>query len=119
LNQGELAKALGVRRETVNAAVKALKFRGLIEITGGSGAAQVVRFLLHGWMPSTCALNAQVEGCEPVRQSIKACAESEQQPVIKTRSACATIKQVSLGIEKRELREERKRSSSSLGWGDS
>jgi hypothetical protein len=114
LNQGELAKALGVRRETVNAAVKALKFRGLIEITGGSGAAQVVRFLLHGWMPSTCALNAQVEGCKPVRQSIKACAESEQQPVIKTRSACATIKQVSEDIEKRRnLREERERPSPS------
>ena len=73
-DQRELAATLGVRRETVNAALKGLRLRRLLEITGSPGGKQDVRFLAHEWMP-TCALNAQVLPDLPVRPSAVAVAQ--------------------------------------------
>jgi hypothetical protein len=89
LNQQELAKALGLPRQSVNIAMASLRCRRLIECTGRAGAKLVVRFLWHEWMGETCQFTGQVAG---------------QQPVMKTDSTCHETGQVSEGIENIEKR---------------
>jgi CRP-like cAMP-binding protein len=109
LDQGELAKALGIRRETVNAALKALRLRGLLEIRGAAGAKQVIRFLWHEWMSATCALNAQVAQQTAVRSEVTPCVISSQQPVRKTLGSCAPGEQVAEAVYKIESNREKRK----------
>jgi hypothetical protein len=97
LNQGEVAKELGMRRESVLLALKALRKRGLIDYNGKQGARACIRFFWHPWMP-TCAFNAQVGG--------STCLENAQALVWKMHSTCAENAQVTLGTEKRETARE-------------
>ena len=108
LDQGELANALGVRRPTVNLALKSLEARALIEMTGGAGAKQCVRFLWHPWMPEetrqTCTLNVQVCDSPPVRSLVEMCTETVQPAVRSPVEICTETVQVTQSIEEREQR---------------
>ncbi len=109
LNQGELAKRIGIRRETANAALSDLRKRGLLEIIGRPGAKQVVRFFWHEWM-DTCAENAQVRAGRAVSGNHIGCVKGEQRGVRRNNTSCERNAQVPEGIEKRDgQREERKR----------
>jgi len=73
LNQGELASALGVRRPTVNLVLQSLEARGLIELTGPSGAKQ----------SDSSAVRSQVETYpqtvqRAVRSPLESCTETVQ-----------------------------------------
>jgi hypothetical protein len=112
LNQGQLAKAIGISRPAANRALMSLRRRGLLELTGQPGARQVVRFLQHEWI--TCNLKAQVGYLPPVNESDKPCSDSAQGPATSEHKSCPVSGRVSRGIEKREsLREEKRRPSSS------
>jgi hypothetical protein len=77
LNQVKLARALGIKRQSANEAITALRRRGLIECVGGRGARQVIRFLWHEWMPETCPFNGQVsEGVYKENNSNNSSAEA-------------------------------------------
>ena len=59
LDQGALAEELGISRKAVNAALRSLRSRRLIESTGNPGSKQSIRFLKHEWMPKACPKTLQ------------------------------------------------------------
>src|SRR6266487_4084278 len=105
LNQHELAKALGLPRQSVNVAVTSLRYRRLIECTGRAGAKLVVRFLWHEWIVATCQLSGQVAGLKPARRTDRPATPADrtcQEPAISADSSCPNDCQVAQGLEKRE-----------------
>jgi Crp-like helix-turn-helix domain len=116
LDQAKLATELGVRRESVCAALKSLKKRGLIEYTGGPGAKGGIRFLWHPWMDETCAFNTQVVVDQPVRSDHRSCAKNAQPAVTLDHRSCAKNAQVSLVSESIERKEKERGRSHSRQW---
>jgi hypothetical protein len=125
LDQAELAKSLGINRSTVNKWLVSLQLKGWIICNGNPGAKQTVRFLWKEGMPETCRHVPTGSAAKAVADANSTCRTLEQQPVGTCSQTCATRQQVSEGIEKRELRENKeereKRASSTsvpfLGGG--
>lgn len=112
LNQGELAKAIGLSRQATNERLISLQQRRLIECFGAAGAKQVTRFLWQRWMPETCKLDGQVAKAG----ADSTCPQFRRSPVSGADSTCPDDRQVSIAKEKRDLKREEKRSSSSPVW---
>jgi hypothetical protein len=120
LNQGELAKAFGKSRPWANQWLVSLQDKGWLECIGAQGAKHVTRFPWREGMPETCQTYQHVSPGEHVAQTNSACQASQQQHVTRHNNTSQDAQHVSQCLEKREsLREDRKRSSSCLGWGES
>lgn len=104
LNQGELAKAIGISRPAANRALMSLRRRGLLELIGQPGARQVIRFLRHEWI--TCNLKAQVGFETPVNEGDKACSTAGQPPVTSAHKSCPMSEQLAVALEKENSEEE-------------
>jgi len=114
LNQGEVAKALGMSRPTVNHWLIALQAKRCIECIGASGAKQITRFIYKEWMPETCRTCRQVSGGNLSAGLAQPVGHVDKQPVGTSGETCGAYQQVSDVIEKRELREKRESSKSLL-----
>jgi hypothetical protein len=108
LNQRELARALGLPRQSVNVAVTSLRCRRLIECTGHAGARLIVRFLWHEWIAATCQLSGQVQRPGSAMPADRNC----EQPATSADSRCKNTGQVAQGLEKRESGREEKKAHS-------
>ena len=119
LNQHELAKALGLPRQSVNVAVTSLRYRRLIECTGRAGAKLVVRFLWHEWIVATCQLSGQVARLKPDRLTDRPATPADrtyQEPAISADSTCPNDCQVAQALEKREpVKKEKENAQQQLG----
>jgi len=113
LNQGELARTLGMSRPTLNHWLIALQAKRWIECIGSPGSKQMTRFIYKEWMPETCRTFRQVGSGNLSASPAQRVGHGDKEPVGMSRSTCVAYPQVSEVIEKRESRRERRESSNS------